>query len=177
MKNNGKSMKTTGNLCKSMEIYETDGNQWNSLVLSSSRRGRRPPVAAWAASDDQTHALTCSQCPRMMLGPSRRLGECIRLPYFRIQRSVTDWTKYLGILTIKKKHNYIVACFFIKGRISQDEWAGTHGVHDLNQFDVNQHDKGNAWDLCARRLVSHDIPPSLAVTQWNICGCGWAFET
>ena len=77
-----KSMKINGNQWKPMEIYEnqwksmkTNGNLWKSLILSSSRRRRRPPGVARASPDDQTQCLTSPQCHRIMLWPSSRPGD------------------------------------------------------------------------------------------------------
>ena len=107
--NQWKSMEINENPWKPMEINE---NLWKSLTLSSSRRRRRPLGAAWAAPDDQTRALTCPQCPRTMLDPSTRPGECLRDPNSRIQRFDTDATKYQEISLIIKKHNYIGLSLF-----------------------------------------------------------------
>ena len=46
----------------------------------SSRRQRRPPQAVRAAPDNSIYAITCPQCPGMMLRPSRRSGGCLPRP-------------------------------------------------------------------------------------------------
>ena len=91
-----------------MEINKNQWKSMKSLILSSSRQRQRSPGAARVALYDQTQALTCAQCPRMTLEPSRRLGECLRDPNSGILRFATDCTKYLDISSIKKKHDYIL---------------------------------------------------------------------
>ena len=74
------------------------------IALRSSRRRRRPGGAALAAPDDQTHALTCSQCSLMMLDRSRRPGNAPTASRHPQQPPDKIGTRFSSII---KKQNYI----------------------------------------------------------------------
>ena len=51
------------------------------FTLRSSWRHRQSPGVAWASPEDQTQSLTSPGCPRIILGPSGRLGSHLRRPW------------------------------------------------------------------------------------------------